>query len=413
MILKNLRKSIILSLCTVMAVCMTACGDSKDDSYRIIKLKESSGYVTYTRDSKTEDVYENMNFENGDQVVTAVNSGATLSLDSDKFLYMGANTSIELMAEGDAKDSKTSITLHSGEITSEIQEKLSESSMYEIETSNATMAVQGTIFYVSYCDEKTIVYCEEGEIKITSGENTSILSPEEAFIIEGDSINPVPVEDIIDEMSEGTTAVLDYILDLQGKDTDSSTSSDSDSNTDSNSDEADLGYSIDDLANVEGEPTGDGAEIYCTCGGKVVCDIYTPSGYSLMGYGDIETEYGFRRQAVVFNPVPGTKQAAVASDGKILATLAFEGEYIGTSTDFQYEIFPLSPVNNGSECVLIKYSYFDETWQKTFYHSSIVMRYEECDGSTSGVYLHFQIDGESLDWTIEDYQRLAYETFGR
>ncbi len=386
--LKKIRKTkqnyISLALCFIMVLSLTGCGKDDKESYRIIKLVEMTGTVTYSRDSETNDAYQNMNFQNGDKIDTSAESSAKLSLDSDKYLHMAANTSIELEAKGDEKDSKTRIKLNSGEITNEIQNKLSENSMYEVETSNATMAVQGTIFYVKVKDGKTIVYCEDGQVKVSAagGSSTSLLEPQQAVIIEGATITSVPIGDILEEISGGASDALKSIREY--------------------------------LANVPGEPSGNGYEIYCACGAKSVCTVYTPTGFTIMGTGDIETDYGYRKMAVVFNPIEGIKNATVTTDDTVTATTAFTGSYSGSSQDFEFTVYDLAPVNNGSECKLIKYSYFHaEGWQKTFHFATIVVKYDSCDGETRGTTLKFQLDGDSIDWTLEDYQRIAYETFGR
>ncbi len=207
---KNKIVGAMLSLLMIMT--MLACGE---ESYRIVKLMEKEGTVTYTRDEEIADVYENMNFENGDSVATAEESSAKLSLDADKFLTMGANTSIQMVAEGNETDSLTTITLNQGEISCEIQNALSANSLYEVKTSNATIGVHGTIFYVKAGEDRTIVYCENGEVEVTSGALTQTLLPSEAVIVEKGTITETSIENILDEVSDVAGTVLTKLAQMK------------------------------------------------------------------------------------------------------------------------------------------------------------------------------------------------------
>ncbi len=191
--MKKLRLSAMIILS--FALLLTAC--AKEDSYRIVKLKTYEGDVIYTRDDKTDEVYINMNFENGDTVETGKKSSATISLDSDKTLYMQEMTEILMEAEGDAKDSRTVIHLESGEIINEITEPLTSGALYEIKTSNASIGVQGTTFLVRYEEERTIVYCEIGKVKVVAddGERKTV-GAGEGVIVEDDKILEIPSEEI-------------------------------------------------------------------------------------------------------------------------------------------------------------------------------------------------------------------------
>ncbi len=202
-----MKKSLIVIIMTVTMLLVTACGKDNtpknalgDESYRIIKLVEMHGEVNYTRDSKEQAAYLNMNFEDGDKVATGVESSASINLDDNKRLIMGADTSIAMTAEGDKENSRTIITLEQGEIMNSINEKLAPNAMYEIETSNATIGVRGTVFYVKADGDMTIVYCDEGVVAIETGDVEESISAGQAAKIEDEAVELVEPEEIKNEI---------------------------------------------------------------------------------------------------------------------------------------------------------------------------------------------------------------------
>ncbi len=215
----NKIKKLVLVMMSMVMVLVTACGKDNtpknalgDESYRIIKLMEMSGEVNYTRDNKEQAAYLNMNFENGDSVITGVESAATITLDEDKRLVMGADTSLTMVAEGDKENSRTIITLDKGEIMNSINEKLSPESMYEIKTSNATIGVQGTIFYVKADGDETIVYCEEGVVAVETDDAEAAVTAGQAVKIEAEDIVNMTQEELENEMSPDILSTLEAIV---------------------------------------------------------------------------------------------------------------------------------------------------------------------------------------------------------
>ncbi len=201
----NVKKLAAIMFCGAM-LSMTACGEKSDDnavegSYRIVKLVDMTGEVTYQRADKSQEAYLNMNFENGDKVSTGQASSADISLDDDKQLAMGADTSITMVAEGDKKNSRTIITLEQGEITNVIDGKLSSGSLYEIETSNATIGVHGTTFYVKSEGKETIVYCDDGVVEVEAGDTTKELESGQAVKVEEAAVTSISSEELKNEMS--------------------------------------------------------------------------------------------------------------------------------------------------------------------------------------------------------------------
>lgn len=116
-------------------------------AFRNITVIDTLGTVSVYRESvnDTLDAYVDMNLESGDEVTVGPSSELDLKLDDDKFVYVEENTKMSLKAEGDSDNSKTQIFLSEGATLHKLDSKLSDSSTYEIETPNATMAIRGTI----------------------------------------------------------------------------------------------------------------------------------------------------------------------------------------------------------------------------------------------------------------------------
>ena len=84
-------------------------------------------------------------------------SSVVLSLDDDKYVLVEPGTQMSLTAEGSSADSRTVIHLEEGAVVSQLTQKLSDESSYEVTTPNSTMAVRGTVFRVE------VTYDENGE----------------------------------------------------------------------------------------------------------------------------------------------------------------------------------------------------------------------------------------------------------
>lgn len=141
---------------------------TKGDRYRLLKLFEFEGTGVVTRDSKGDITpYTNMVLQSGDLI--ALDTGTmTIQADDDKFIYLNEHTTIKLIASGNSENSKTSIELIEGSITSDIRNKLSADSTYEINTPNSAMSVRGTVFMVIVYEidgvRYTKVCCFDGEV---------------------------------------------------------------------------------------------------------------------------------------------------------------------------------------------------------------------------------------------------------
>lgn len=178
----------------------------KNESYRLLKMYEFSGSGTVTREGKGDITpYANMVLESGDKI--SLDTGVlTIQADDDKFIHLDEHTTIQLIATGTSANSKTSIELIEGGITSDIRNKLSADSTYEVNTPNSAMSVRGTVFYTYVYEIDGVKYtrtcCFEGEVTSRLVYKNGTYSVEEVPIIKGKEV-------IIYE--DGTTT--DYLYD--------------------------------------------------------------------------------------------------------------------------------------------------------------------------------------------------------
>ena len=156
------------------------------ETYRSIKVVETSGEVTIARDGIGDlDAAVNMNLVSGDFVHTGTDAYIVLMLDTDKYVMLGEAASMQVVAEGDEKAGRTSILLEQGSVLSEIQNPLGEGASYEVVTPNATMSVRGTVFMVDRDKVGTVsTMVFDGKVKL----EMKVSGPE----IEG-SIKDIPV----------------------------------------------------------------------------------------------------------------------------------------------------------------------------------------------------------------------------
>ena len=133
---------VVIAVAVILVMIFT-----RNVNYRLLKLHEFEGTGAVTREGKGEITpYANMVLESGDRV--ALETGIlTIQADEDKFIYFDEHTEIKLVATGTSANSKTAIEILKGGITSDIRNKLSADSSYEINTQNSTMSVRGTVFY--------------------------------------------------------------------------------------------------------------------------------------------------------------------------------------------------------------------------------------------------------------------------
>ncbi|MBR6294005.1 MAG: FecR domain-containing protein [Lachnospiraceae bacterium] len=143
-----------------------------EDAYRSIKVFEIDGSCKVERDGDSLDAFKNMALSSGDSLTVGDGSFARLKLDDDKYVYLEANTKINLTATGTANDSKTMVYIERGSMLTEVKKKLSATSSYDIVTPNTTMSIRGTKTLTQVLEDTVTGHVQtsnavlEGQVKI-------------------------------------------------------------------------------------------------------------------------------------------------------------------------------------------------------------------------------------------------------
>ena len=148
-----------------------------EGKYRSIKIVETSGAVTISRDGIGDlSASVNMNLISGDSVHTDQDAYVVLMLDTDKYVMLGESGTMEVIAEGDETSGRTSIRLEQGSVLSEIQNPLGQDSSYEVVTPNATMSVRGTVFEIDReADGLVSLLVYDGTVAMEMDEHETVL----------------------------------------------------------------------------------------------------------------------------------------------------------------------------------------------------------------------------------------------
>lgn len=210
----NLKVIIPLVVVAIVGIIAAVLFLNKEDGYRLIQVYQVNGDATIERENiGSMDAYENLNLVSGDWVKTLTESFLRLKLDEDKYALVEENSVLEIVATGDAKNSKTDLRLDQGGVTVEVENKLNEDSSFEITTPNSVMAVRGTVFRITTgVDENgnpiTKVTIFEGAVTVqkknedgTLSEEVAIESGKEAIIYEENSEEILVILDEIDTAS--------------------------------------------------------------------------------------------------------------------------------------------------------------------------------------------------------------------
>jgi len=185
---------------------------NKEEAYWNIRVQETTGTTLVTREETEElNAYNGMLLQNGDYVKVSEASNMVMKLDADKYVYAEEKTRFAVEAEGKEKDGKLVVHLEDGAALIEIAKKLSEKEAFEVHTPNSTMAVRGTVFYVScHKDENgdtvTEVSVFDGKVEVFGGESEDVvLEPGMKATYTGEEKTEPTVEEIIlDELPEET-----------------------------------------------------------------------------------------------------------------------------------------------------------------------------------------------------------------
>ena len=154
----------LVAIAVIVLVCTLG---KKEEAYRNIRVSEVTGTVLVNRDGmKDLEAYANMNLLSGDEIVTEEGARLALRLDGDKYVILDEQSKLTLHATGTEEDSMTTLRLEYGAVFSDIKNKLSESSGYEVVTPSSTMSVRGTQFEVVYRGGQAKVLTYEGAVYV-------------------------------------------------------------------------------------------------------------------------------------------------------------------------------------------------------------------------------------------------------
>ncbi len=172
----------LLSVLTLLLAVFLLLGCKKEEVYRNIRITEITGGAVVNREGKEGlKAYVNMNLQSADELITEKGAKVTLRLDDDKYIIVDEDSKLVLIAGGTEEDSTTRIELEYGAVFSDIREKLSDKSGYEVVTPSSVMSVRGTQFEVVYREIKD----EEGKLldkvmKVLTFEGEVYVKPEGA-----------------------------------------------------------------------------------------------------------------------------------------------------------------------------------------------------------------------------------------
>lgn len=201
--------------------------------YRTIVVKEMNGAVTVVNDSKSTSAFLGQKLVDGDEVSVATSADLTLLLDSDKYIYAEENSHFWIEAKGKKEKTRTVIRQDAGTNLYEIENKLTDSEYYNVNTSNATLSVRGTVFRVECktegADTYTIVEVFEGEVYVeaimqdgtSTGDSRILKAGDMAVIHSNNTISEFLISDNGDvinvieygKLPQATAYVLGNIID--------------------------------------------------------------------------------------------------------------------------------------------------------------------------------------------------------
>lgn len=179
--LTTTKGKVVAGIITIVVVGAIIVGFMLNNSgYRTIAVEDLNGTTTVENNGSKADAYIGQHLESGDDVNVLEKSDLTLALDTDKYVYAKELTHFWIEASGKEGDTRTDIHLAEGSTICRIDNKLGDAENFDVDTSNATMSVRGTVFgvdcFIDAEDTYTVVDVYEGEVfvqvKLENGQNT-------------------------------------------------------------------------------------------------------------------------------------------------------------------------------------------------------------------------------------------------
>ena len=142
--LTRMLTAILLCLCLLPAGFGAYAQGAAEGETRLIRVIELTGACIVERAGETLPAAADMALLSGDVIETPEGGSARILLDEDKFLFLDGATRVRITAEGNAADSRTMIWLEKGSMYTDVRQKLSEASVFEIFSANSAMSIRGT-----------------------------------------------------------------------------------------------------------------------------------------------------------------------------------------------------------------------------------------------------------------------------
>lgn len=155
----------IISIAVSLAIIFTIfSGCSKEEVYRLVKVKSFEGAVTVERKEKM-DAFEGLQLISEDSVEVGTASLLELLADSDKHIIAEENTAFRLHSTGTEASGNITIDLLCGKSLFTIDNKLPDGSTFEVNTPNVALSVRGTSYSVEYSPDT-----EESHVTVFEGQ---------------------------------------------------------------------------------------------------------------------------------------------------------------------------------------------------------------------------------------------------
>lgn len=183
---RKVQLFIAISVVALIILAVIAVLIYKSNVYRLIAVEFMEGDVELHREGELEQVFEGMHLKSGDTVDTGKGAKVLLLADEDKHILAEENTGFSITAIGNEEKGGITIYLEYGSALITIDNKLAEESSFEVQTSNATLSVRGTVFRVTYDTNlmRTTVEVLEGTVEIASETNVILGNAGEIYYVD-------------------------------------------------------------------------------------------------------------------------------------------------------------------------------------------------------------------------------------
>ena len=146
---KYLHRFLVTGMTAILTLSICAGVAAESYTANIMRLLNYEGDVFIVDENgEYSFLMENMRFNNGESLSTSKGSMASVGLDSSKILTLDAMTQVLF----ETVKNQMKLTLASGRLLLDVQEKLDENQSLDIETSTMVVGIRGTVVHVTSFD---------------------------------------------------------------------------------------------------------------------------------------------------------------------------------------------------------------------------------------------------------------------